>query len=104
MVSWLKFLKQQVIGAFNMTLIYPYVPNYFAKHVQRHHIADSFLHFWYSFQRRVFLGSYPLWHVIDSVFVADLPREASLMLQIKGIQLLPREIQAFLALPREMSS
>jgi hypothetical protein len=103
MVSQIKFLNQQVIRAFNIALVFPLVPNYFANQVQRHHIMDSFLCFWYSIQCWVFLGSYPLWHVIDSVFISDLPREASLMLQFKGIQLLLREIQAFLALPREMS-
>ena len=103
MVSHLMFLNQQIIRAFNMALVFSLVPNYFANHIQRHHVADSFLHFWYSFQRWVFWGSHPLWHVLNSVLITNLPREASLMLLFKGIQLLPREIQAFLALPREMS-
>ncbi len=86
MVSLLKFLNQKVIRAFNMALVFPLVPNYFANHIQRHHITDSFHCFWYSFQLWVFLGSYPLWHVIDSVFITNLPKEGIFNASIQGNQ------------------
>jgi hypothetical protein len=56
MVSQLKSLNQQVIRAFNMALVFPLVPNNFTKHVQRHHVTDSFLRFGTPFNVRYFGG------------------------------------------------
>ncbi len=84
MMSQLKSLKWHVNRASNMDLVCLLVPNYFTRHVPRHHIMDSSLHFWYLFQHWAYLGFYPSWHVINSTFITILTREAYLMLCFKG--------------------
>jgi hypothetical protein len=104
MASPLKSPKPPILRAFDMVLVCLSVPNCFTRHDPRHHIVDSYLHFWCFPSHWVFLGFCLSWHVIDSMFIMVLLREASLKVCLKVPLVLPREMQASLASPRETAS
>jgi hypothetical protein len=104
MASPPKSPKPHILRAFDMVLVCLSVPNCFTKHDLRHHIVDSYLYFCCFFPHWVFLGFCLSWHVINSMFITVLPREASLKVHLKGSLALPREMQASLASLRETAS
>ncbi len=104
MASLLKSPKPHILRAFSMVFVCLSVTNCFARHDPRHHIVDLYLHFWCFSPHWVFLEFCLSWHVIDSMFITVLPREASLKIHLKGSLVLPREMQASMVPPRETAS
>ena len=86
MASLLKSLKQHAIKVFEQDSICLLVPSYFARHVPRHHTADSYLQLWSFFPHWAYLEYYLSWHVVKFTFTATLPRE-----EVNFTATLPRE-------------